>query len=240
MREGGKILAQVLDLVVKEVGVGVGTKYLDKLAEKKILEMGGWPAFKGYRKFPTSLCTCINDEVVHAPATPDRVLEEGDIVSIDVGMRYPKKTGLVTDMAVTVPVGKVSREARKLISATKKALEMAIKSVKPGKHLGDVSAAIQKEAEKNKFNVVRELVGHGVGQKVHEEPQIPNYGEPGTGPILKPGMTLAIEPMVVMGNYELEVGKNGQTYKTIDNSLAAHFEHTVLVTGKGAEILTQE
>jgi len=240
MREGGKILAQILDKVIKEVKPGMGTRYLDKLAEDEIKLAGGWPAFKGYHRFPSTLCTCINEEVVHAPAIPDRKLKEGDLLSIDVGMRYPAKNGLVTDMATTVAVGNYSRVAKKLMEVTTKCLEEAIKQVKPGANLGNISAVIQKHAEKNKFNVVRELVGHGVGQKVHEPPQIPNYGVKNTGPVLAPGMTLAIEPMVVAGNYEVEIGKDGQTYRTADGSLAAHFEHTVLVTESGVEILTKE
>jgi len=240
MRQGGKILAQILDMVVKKVKPGVGTRELDQLAEDEIKLAGGWPAFKGYRRFPSTLCTCINDEVVHAPAIPNRVLQDSDILSIDVGMRYPAKNGLVTDMSITVPVGKISKQAKKLINVTRKSLNIAIENIKPNMPLGNTSHAIQEYVEKNKFSVVRELVGHGVGQKVHEEPQIPNYGAKNTGPVLQSGMTLAIEPMVTIRSHEVIVGKDMQTYKTLDNSLAAHFEHTVVVTSSGCDVLTKK
>ncbi len=239
MRQSGRILAQILNLLVKKVKPGIGTKELNQIAEREIRLAGGWPIFKGYQGFPTTLCTSINSEVVHAPAIPDRKLKSGDILSIDIGIKYPAKNGMITDMSTTVAVGKISKPAKKLIETTKKALNLAIKTVKPGVHLGDISNVIQKYAEKNNFNVVRDLVGHGVGRKLHEPPQIPNYGLPGSGPILQAGMTLAFEPMVTAGTYEVKIDKNGQTYKTKDGSLAAHFEHTILVTKKGSEILTK-
>lgn len=239
MKKGGHILATILDMVVKKVKPGVGTRELDQLAEDEIKLAGGWPAFKGYRRFPSTLCTCINDEVVHAPAIPNRILQDGDILSIDVGMRYPAKNGLVTDMSITVPAGKINKQAKKLLEVTKKSLDLAIKKIKPGQPLGIISNTIQTHAEKNKFSVVRELVGHGVGQKVHEEPQIPNYGAKNTGPVLQPGMTLAIEPMITIGSHEVMVGKNMQTYKTLDGLLSAHFEHTVVVTPSGCDVLTK-
>lgn len=238
MRQCGQHLAQILDLLVKKVDVGVNTQDLDKLAESEIKKINGWPAFKDYRGFPTTICSCINEEVVHAPAIPNRILRDGDILSIDIGLRYPIKNGLITDMATTIAVGKIPRATKKLLDTTKKSLELAIKKIKSGIHLGDVSYEIQKIVEKNKFNVVYELVGHGVGKKLHEPPQIPNYGEKGTGPILKTGMTLAIEPMVVVGKPEVIQDKKTGAFKTRDNSLAAHFEHTVLVTEKGPNILT--
>ena len=239
MREAGKELARILNLVVKKVKVGIGTKELDELAEKEIRKIKGFPIFKGYQGFTTTLCTCINEEVVHAVAIPDRKLKNGDIFSIDVGMRLPSKGGMVVDMATTVKIGKVPKQTEKLVGVTKKALELAIKKIKPGVHLGDMSSEVQKYVEKNGFNVVRDLVGHGVGKKLHEDPQVPNYGLSGTGPILKPGMTLAIEPMVVQGHWQLEFKKDNQAYATVDKSLAAHFEHTVLITDKGCEILTK-
>lgn len=239
MRQGGKILATVLNLVVKEIKPGVQTRDLDELAESEIRLAGGFPIFKGYHKFPTSICTCINDEVVHAPAKPSRELKQGDIVSIDLGIRYPSKNGMITDMAVTVPVGKISKSAKKLLEVTKKSLEIAIDEIRPNKNLGNISFAIQNYAEKNNFNVVKDLVGHGVGKKLHEEPQVPNYGKKNTGPILLPGMTLAIEPMVVIGESDLVEDKNG-AFKTKDGSLSAHFEHTVLITEDGVEILTKK
>lgn len=238
MRQGGHILARILKLVEEQVKPGLGTKELDELAESEIRLVGGFPAFKGYRGFPSSLCTCLNEEIVHAPALPNRQLKQGDILSLDLGMRYPAKKGLVVDMAITLPVGKVSKDVQKLIHVTRKALNLAVKKIKPGLHLGDVSLAIQEFVEKNGFNVVKELVGHGVGRKVHEEPQIPNYGLKNTGPILELGMTLALEPMVTMGDFKVILDKDKQTFKTADGSLSAHFEHTVLVTEKGSEVLT--
>lgn len=238
MRQGGKHLAQILNLLAKQVKPGTNTQDLDKLAGTEIKKINGWPAFKGYRGFPTSICTCINEEVVHAPAIPNRILKDGDILSIDIGLRYPIKNGLITDTAITIPVGKISKSTKKLLEITKKSLDIAIKKIKPGIYLGDISYEIQKLVEKNKFNVVYELAGHGVGHKLHEPPQIPNYGEKGTGPILKHGMTLAIEPMVVNGRPEVIEDKKTSAFKTKDNSLAAHFEHTVLITEKGSAVLT--
>jgi len=238
MRQGGRILARVLKLVAERARPGVGTKELDEFAESEIRKAGGQPAFKGYRGFPSTLCTSINSEVVHAPAIPDRKLKEGDILSLDAGVRYPVKKGMVVDAAITLPVGKVSHKAKRLIKVTKKSLDLAIKKIRPGIYLGDISFTIQNFVEKNNFNVIRELVGHGVGRRVHEEPQIPNYGLKKTGPILQPGMTLAIEPMVAMGDFSVMLDKDKQTFKTKDGSLSAHFEHTVLVTEKGSEVLT--
>ncbi|MFC1622570.1 type I methionyl aminopeptidase [Patescibacteria group bacterium] len=239
MRSGGKILATLLNLLKKQAQTGIGTLELDKFAENYILSQGGQPAFKGYHGFPSTLCTCLNSEVVHAPAKPNRVLKQGDILSIDVGMRYPAKQGLITDMAITLPIGKIDKLERKLIKTTKDCLAQAVKIIKPGVYLGDVSHAIQTLAEKNNFNVVRDLSGHGVGKKLHEEPQVLNYGLKNTGPILQSGMTLAIEPMLTAGSYEIILAKDKQTYLTRDNSLSAHFEHTVLITPQGAEILTK-
>ena len=239
MRQCGKHLARILNLLVKQVKPGINTKDLDQIAEDEIKKINGWPAFKGYRGFPTAICTCINEEIVHAPAKPGRALKDGDILSIDIGLRHPIKHGLITDMAITVPVGKIPKSTKKLLDITKKSLDLAIKKIKPQRYLGDISYTIQNFVEKNKFNVVYELVGHGVGHKLHEPPQIPNYGEKGTGPILKPGMTLAIEPMVVVGEPEVIEDYKTSAFKTKDNSLVAHFEHTVLVTEKGSEILTK-
>lgn len=239
MRKGGRILARILDKVMQKAEVGVGTKELNQLAEQEIRKVGGYPIFKGYAGFPTALCTCLNEEVVHAPAVPDRKLKSGDVLSVDIGMRYPAKNGMVTDMARTKIIGKDLQQAKKLLKVTQQALDKAIKKIKSGIYLGDVSNIIQQHVEKNKFNVVRDLSGHGVGRKLHEAPQILNFGQKETGIILKAGMTLAIEPMVMQGNYDLEIKKDRMTYKTQDNSLCAHFEHTILVTDKGAEILTK-
>jgi len=239
MRQSGQILATVLNLLIKEVKPGIGTKFLNNLAENEIIKAGGWPIFKGYHGFPTAICSCLTTEIVHAPAIPDRILKDGDLLTIDAGVRYPAKNGMITDMAITVPVGKITNQEKKLLEITKESLALAIKKIKPGIHLGDISFTIQKFVEKNGFQVIRDLVGHGVGEKLHEEPQIPNYGTPSTGPILKPGMTLAFEPMVTMGEYFIALDKNKQTFKMADDSPCAHFEHTVLVTEKGSEILTK-
>lgn len=239
IRQSGQILARVLNLLIKKVKVGVGTKYLNDLAEDEIIKAGGWPIFKGYQGFPTAICSCLTTEIVHAPAIPDRILQAGDLLTIDAGIRFPAKKGMITDMAITVPIGQISKAEEKLLKVTRQSLDLAIEKIKPGIHLGDLSFAIQEFVEKNGFNVIRELVGHGVGEKLHEEPQIPNYGLKGTGPILKSGMTLAIEPMVSMGHYAIALAKNKITYKMHDDSPCAHFEHTVLVTEKGSEILTK-
>lgn len=238
MRQGGKILARILKLVAAQAQPGITTKQLDNLAETEIIKASGQPAFKGYHGFRTTLCTCLNSEVVHAPARPSRTLQDGDLLSIDIGMRYPAKHGLITDTAITIPIGKISPAAKKILNTTKKCLDLAIKTSQPNIHLGDVSAVIENHANKNGFNVTRELVGHGVGKKLHEEPQIPNYGSPGTGPILKPGMTLAIEPMLLAGGSELMQSSTG-AYQTADEALSAHFEHTILITPQGNEILTK-
>ena len=238
MREGGKILSQILDMIIKKAEVGVGTQELDEFAEAEIKKVGGYPVFKGYGGFPTTTCMSINEEVVHAPAIPDRKLKNGDVLSVDIGMRYPSKGGMVTDMARTKIIGEDIQNAKKLLSVTKESLDKAIKIIKAGVYLGDISYTIQKHVEKNGFNVVRDLSGHGVGRELHEDPQILNFGKPRTGVVLKAGMTLAIEPMVVVGNYRIKTKKDGITFKTQDNSLSAHFEHTILVTKVGAEVLT--
>ncbi len=253
MRRGGKILAGVLVAVAKAVKPGVSTKELDQLAEKLIYEAGAAPAFKNYRGFPTSLCTSINEEVVHGLPTDERILKEGDIVGLDLGLIYPPElcfscplshsncggtAGLFTDMAVTVAVGEVSAEAKKLIEVTKKSLAVGLAQVKAGNYLGDIGFAIQQYVEAEGFSVVKDLVGHGVGKDLHEDPEIPNYGRSKSGPQLKEGMTLAIEPMVVAGDHRIKLAKDGFAYITADQSLAAHFEHTVAVTKRGVEILT--
>lgn len=240
MKEGGVILARVLNAAAKMVKPGVGTAELDDFVEREIRAAGGFPIFKGYHGFPTALCTSINDEVVHAPAKPNRILKEGDIVGLDLGLRYPAKNGLVVDAALTVAVGKISKPAKKLMNAAEDALKTAIKKIKPGIKLSDISVAIQVAVEKNGFNVVRDLVGHGVGERLHEEPQIPNFGLPGLGPIIEAGMTLAIEPMITAGHHAVVEDHQTGAFKTADSSLSTHFEHTILVTEKGCEILTKE
>ncbi len=238
IRQSGQILAQVLQILLQTAKEGLGTKEINKIAEEEFKKRNAWPAFKGYHGFPTSICTCLNEEIVHGPATPNRILKNGDILSIDLGCRYPAKKGMITDMATTLAIGNIPSPTQKLMDVTQKSLQIAIQTAKPGATTGDIGYAVQSYVEKNGFNVVRELVGHGVGKKLHESPQIPNYGTPGSGPKLKPGMTIAIEPMVSMGTHEISENKNG-TFITADHSLSAHYEHSILITNSGAEILTQ-
>lgn len=235
MRRGGRILAKIIEELKKEVKPGITTKYLDKVASDLILRYGAAPSFKGFNNYPAALCTSINEEIVHAVPS-DRVLRKGDILSLDLGIRFKR---YCTDMALTIPVGKVDKKTKKLIAVTKKALEIGIEQAKPGNHLEDIGSAIQKYVEKNRFNVVRELCGHGVGKKVHEDPQILNYGERGKGIELKPGMVLALEPMVTVGDWHIKKTKDGFGYKTKGNSLSAHFEHTLVITKKGVKTLTE-
>ena len=235
MRESGKILAKIMKQLIKEVKPGITTKYLDKVASDLILQYKAEPAFKGFNNYPAALCTSLNEEIVHAVPSK-RVLKNGDILTLDLGIRFK---GYCTDMAITVPVGKITKEAKKLIRTTKEVLEIAIKQCKPSNHLGDIGWAIQNYVEKQGFNVIRDLVGHGVGKEVHEEPQILNYGEKGQRVELKEGMVLALEPMVAMGNYEIEKCEDGFAYRTKDRSLTSHFEHTIAITKKGAKVLTK-
>jgi methionyl aminopeptidase len=225
-----------LDLVGSKVKAGVSTQALNDYAEELIARAGGAPAFKNYKGYPATLCTSVNSQIVHGIPSEKVILENGDIIGLDLGLVYQ---GMVTDMARTFAVGKISKEAKKLIQVTRECLTRAIKEIAPGKHLGDLSFAVQSHAEKNGFSVVRELVGHGVGREVHEDPPIPNYGEKGTDLILKPGMTLAIEPMINLGQWPARFLKDGWTVETRDGSLSAHFEHTVAVTEDGYEILTE-
>ncbi|MFZ5365080.1 MAG: type I methionyl aminopeptidase [Patescibacteria group bacterium] len=243
MRTGGKILASVLFEVEKNLAPGVSAQQLDELAEKLIRANGGRPSFKGYgsknNPYPATLCVSVNDEVVHGIPTGDKIFKTGDIVSLDIGMQYPAKGGTYTDMAVTVGVGKISKPAKLLIKTTKKALENGITQCRGGNLLSQVSAAIYQTAKKQGFSVVRSLVGHGVGKQVHEDPQIPNFVSDDRDIILKPGMTLALEPMVNLGDYQVELLNDGWTFSTADGKLSAHFEHTVLVTDGEPEVLTR-
>lgn len=240
---GGKILAAILKQVAEEVRPGIGTKDLDDLAERLILQKGGQPSFKNYRPsssdrpFPTTLCTSINDEVVHAPAIPNRILKEGDIIGLDIGMQYK---GLYTDMAVTVGVGQISKQAQRLLNVTQEALNLAIEQIKEGNHLSDIAAAIQNYAEKNGFSVVRELVGHGVGKKVHEDPNVPNFVTDESKLIpLRRGMVLAFEPMINVGGWQIDTADDNMTFVTADGSLSAQFEHTIALDHNGeTRILT--
>lgn len=235
MREAGRIVALTLLEIQDNIRPGVSTEHLDQIAEKTVTAMGAEPAFKGYNGFPGSLCASINDEVVHGIPSPERVLQEGDIISLDFGAIYQ---GYVGDAAVTVGVGKTSPEAERLLQVTKDALHQGIRRVKSGAHLTDVSHEIQKYAEKHGFSVVRQYVGHGIGRKMHEAPQIPNFGPPHQGPVLRPGMVLAIEPMVNTGTFDTVVRPDKWTVVTQDGGLSAHFEHTVAVTSGEPEILT--
>lgn len=241
LKEGGGRLQKILAKVARAARVGVSTQDLDKLAERLIAESGGEPVFKGYRikgvatPYPASLCTSINDELVHAIPKNDRILKEGDIIGLDIGMRWQ---GLITDMAVTVGVGKISSEAERLLHLTRDALDIGINEVKPGAQVGDVGYAIERHLKKYGLGVIRDLGGHGVGYELHEEPLIPNYGRSHTGPELKEGMVFAIEPMATLGSWRVVLQDDGWTFKTVDGSLAAHFEHTVAVTRDGARVLT--
>ncbi len=234
MREAGKIVAEVLQLMEKNMDVGVTTGKLDNIAEKCIRKHGAEPAFLGYNNFPASICASVNNEVVHGiPGL--RRLKEGDIISIDVGVR---REGYFGDAAATFPVGKISDRAQKLISVTRTSLQKAIAEMKSGNRLSDISHAVQAYVEKNSLAVVRNYVGHGIGEQMHEEPQVPNFGPPGRGPQLQPGIVLAIEPMVNAGGWEVEVLDDRWTVVTSDGSLSAHFEHTVALGENGPEVLT--
>lgn len=235
MRRAGKVVAEVLHRLSAIVRPGITTLELDRLAEEWIIARGARPAFKGYQGYPASICTSINNEVVHGIPS-DRRLNDGDIISIDVGVELD---GFYGDAAVTLPVGEVSETAKKLLAVTKEALMAGIAAAKPNRRLSDISHAVQTAVESQGFSVVREYVGHGIGQRMHEEPQLPNYGPPGMGPVLKPGLTLAIEPMVNVGAPDVETLADGWTVVTKDGSLSAHFEHTVAITDGEPEILTQ-
>ncbi|MDA0986477.1 MAG: type I methionyl aminopeptidase [Bacteroidetes bacterium] len=239
MRASGKITSDVLKLISSFIKVGVTTKELDDVAFDFIKSAGAFPAFKNYghdknNLYPATLCVSINDEVVHGIPS-DRKLQEGDIVSVDVGVEY---RNYFSDSASTFKVGKVSSEKEHLMNVTKESLEKGIEKAIVGNHIGDISHAIQSFVEKEGFSVVRDLVGHGVGRELHEEPQIPNFGKPGDGIELTEGMTLAIEPMINAGSYKVIVGDDGWTIKTKDGKPSAHFEHTIVVGKNKAEILT--
>jgi methionyl aminopeptidase len=234
MRQAGRIVAKVLEVIENRIKPGVEFIELDRLAESTIRKSGARPAFKGYKGFPATICASPNETVVHGIPGKQR-LQEGDIISIDVGAEYK---GYFGDMAATFPVGEVSDTAKRLIETTRASLLKGIEKCLDGGYLYDISNAIQTEAENAGFSVVREFVGHGIGREMHEEPQIPNYGTPGRGPRLKNGMVLAIEPMVNVGDYRVEILDDNWTVVTVDKSLSAHFEHTVAITENGPEILT--
>jgi len=235
MREAGRLVGEVLTELAAHVAPGVTTADLDALAEKRIARAGATPAFKGYHGYPATICASINEEVIHGIPSGRRVLNEGDVISIDVGASLD---GYFGDSAITLAVGQVSEEAATLLRVTDESLYKAIDAVKLGGRVSDIGHAVQKHVEAYGFSIVREFVGHGIGQKMHEEPQVPNYGEPGRGPRLTEGMVLAIEPMVNAGKAAVKVLADGWTAVTRDGSLSAHFEHTVAVTADGPWILT--
>jgi len=241
IREGGKRLATVLNKVKEMVKPGISTWELDKYAEKLIKGMGDYPSFLNYKSgdgipFPASLCVSVNEEVVHGIPKKDKILKEGDIISIDLGLRHK---GLYTDMAMTVGVGEISNGSQKLMDVTKKSLEIGISFAREGNRIGDISHAIESFIRPHKYGIVEVLAGHGVGKAVHEDPYIPNFGKAGTGEKLKRGMIIAIEPMVNGGTKNVNLQKDGWTFHTADRKKSAHFEHTVLITDGDPEILTQ-
>lgn len=230
-----KIVAQILRDLREIVKPGVTTKDIEIFVEKKIAEKGAIPAFKGYRNYPSSICTSVNDQVVHGIPSGLR-LKEGDILSIDLGVYLD---GFYGDGAVTLPVGRISPAAERLLKVTEEALYKGIEKARPGNRVSDISSSIQRYVESHGYSVVRTFVGHGIGRSLHEEPQVPNYGSPGHGPRLREGMTLAIEPMVNEGTYEVKILDDGWTAVTADGSLSAHYEHTIVITKNGARILTK-
>ena len=234
MRDAGRVAAAVLEEVAKKVRPGVTTVELDAVAVNEVKKRGAVASFKGYRGFPASICTSVNEEVVHG-IPGNRILREGDIVSLDVGAIL---NGFHGDAAITVEVGEVGDEATRLLMVTEGALSAGIAAARHGSRLGDVSAAIQDHVESKGFTVVREYVGHGIGRQMHEEPQIPNFGRPGDGPELKKGMTLALEPMVNIGDWHTRVGSDHWVVLTADGSLSAHFENTIAITNSKPEVLT--
>ena len=234
MRKAGDLLKSVVDELVEATVPGVKTIELDRLADDRMRKGGGRPGFLGYNGFPNSICVSINDEAVHG-IPGGRKVKDGDLVSLDLGLVLD---GFWADMGVTVPVGKVNPEAARLTRVTKECLQVAIQEAQPGGRLGDISAAVQKHAEAAGFSVIKQFVGHGIGRNMHEDPQVPNFGVPGTGPELRPGMTLAIEPMINQGGEDVYIKPDGWTVCTVDGSLSAYFEHTVAITKDGPVVLT--
>jgi len=234
MRQSSRVVAAVLGELEPLIRPGVRTRDLDLYAEKRTRELGAVPAFKGYRGYPASVCISVNEEIIHGIPS-GRILQEGDIVSLDFGVLYE---GFFSDSALTVPVGRVSPEAAKLIAVAERSFTKGLEEMREGRRLSDVSAAIQQAVESEGFSVIRQFVGHGIGRALHEEPQVPNFGAPGRGPKIRPGLTLAIEPMIAAGGHEVEILEDGWTAVTRDRSLSAHFEHTVAMTENGPEVLS--
>ncbi len=235
MRESGKILSHVLNELKNQITAGMSTKDLSDIAKKELKSTGGQPTFLGYFGFPDIICISVNDEVVHGIPRRNKIIKSGDVVSLDFGVTY---NSMITDAAITVAVDSKNTQHLKLIDSTKRSLLNGISVVKDTVKVGDISCAVQKVLDQGKYGIVRDLVGHGVGHQLHEDPNIPNYGNPNSGFRFSKGMTIAIEPMATLGSYDVEVDGDGWTTRTIDGSIAAHFEHTVLVTEDGAEILT--
>jgi methionyl aminopeptidase len=237
MRTAGQILVEAFRMCRDLVKPGVSTLEIDREVEALIRGRKAKPAFKGYRGYPATICASINEEVVHGIPAPKRRLREGDIIGLDLGAIVE---GYHADAAVTLPVGEISDEARRLLDVTRESLDHAIAQCRPGNRIGDVGAAVQRHVEEAGFGVVRAFVGHGIGRALHEDPQVPNFGEPGRGPRLRTGMVLALEPMVTMGHWEVRVLADRWTAVTADGSLAAHFEHTVAVSEAGPDVLTAD
>src|SRR5471032_385950 len=234
MRRSGKITSKTLAMLMHTVRAGMTTADVDRLAEESIRSMGGVPTFVGYNGYRHTICASVNEEVVHGIPGP-RLLKDGDLLSIDIGTTLE---GYVSDSAVTVAIGNVSEAAKRLMIVTQECLMLGIAQMREGNHLSDIGHAVQAHAEKNGYGVVRDLVGHGIGTKMHEEPQVPNYGTPGQGPKLRRGLCLAVEPMITQGTYQVETLDDGWTVVTADGKLAAHFEHTIAITDEGPRILT--
>lgn len=235
LAEGGEKLARIVDAVAGRVRAGITTAELEGYAVELIAQSGGQSTFKGFHGYPAVSCISVNEEVVHGIPGPRR-LNDGDIVGVDIGLRY---RGWCTDMAVTVPVGRIDPQVQELLDVTRQSLVVGLEQVKPGNRIGDIAAAIQEYIQEFKFGIVRDLTGHGIGREPHEEPSVPNFGRPGTGVVLEEGMVLAIEPMVTLGKAAVKQLDDGWTISTLDGSMSAHFEHTVAVTADGCRILTQ-
>lgn len=236
MREGGRILAQIMHELIAEVKPGVSTGQLDNSAARKIREAGAKPAFLNYQGFPRVLCTSVNEEVVHAIPSEEKILKAGDIVTLDLGLIH---NGYYSDMARTIPVGEIVPETARLARTCEEALRLGAEKARPGITTGDIGNAIQRFVESKGYGVVRELCGHGIGKELHEEPQVLNYGERHAGVKLKEGMVICIEPMITMGDFNVKRGRDGQAFVTRDGSLSAHFEDTIAVTSTGHEVLTR-
>lgn len=236
MRESGKMLATVLEVLSQKVSINMSTKDLAEIAKTELKSLGGQPTFLGYNDFPDVLCVSLNDEIVHGIPRSDKFIKNGDLVSMDFGVTYK---GMITDSAITVVVGEAPKELINLVNTTKESLIAGINVINGKIKIGDISAKIQSVLDKDKLGIVRDLVGHGVGHELHEEPNIANFGTKGSGAFLEPGMTIAIEPMATLGSHKIKTDNDGWTIRTLDGSYSAHFEHTVLVTQVGSEILTK-